>query len=88
MERKPRVWGGLGEKKSNGGTQWYIQDRIYDSETVSPALTVYISDYWIIVRNDMECKHLYMNGDTKWCSFFDSECTEFCEEFEEFEEPS
>ena len=27
---EPRVIGGLGEKKSNGGTQWYQQDRVYD----------------------------------------------------------
>ena len=26
-----RVIGGVGEKKSNGGTQWYQQDRIYDN---------------------------------------------------------
>jgi len=28
---EPRVLGGIGEKKSNGGTQWYQQDRIYDN---------------------------------------------------------
>lgn len=27
---EPKVIGGIGEKKSNGGTQWYQQDRIYD----------------------------------------------------------
>ena len=25
QKRKVSVWGGFGEKKSNGGTQWYIQ---------------------------------------------------------------
>lgn len=25
------LFGGIGEKKSNGGTQWYQQDRIYDN---------------------------------------------------------
>lgn len=29
--QKPRVLGGIGEKKSNNGTQWYQQDRIYDN---------------------------------------------------------
>lgn len=29
-ESKPKVIGGLGDKKSNGGTQWYEQDRVYD----------------------------------------------------------
>jgi DNA (cytosine-5)-methyltransferase 1 len=28
---EPKVIGGIGEKKSNGGTQWYQQDRIYDN---------------------------------------------------------
>lgn len=32
--------GGLGEKKSNGGTQWYWQDRIYDTHGISPALNL------------------------------------------------
>jgi len=48
--REVKVWGGIGEKKSNKGTQWYIQDRIYDSEGLSPALTTYKSDYLIIIR--------------------------------------
>jgi site-specific DNA-cytosine methylase len=30
-ENKPKVIGGIGEKKSNGGSQWYQQDRIYDN---------------------------------------------------------
>jgi DNA (cytosine-5)-methyltransferase 1 len=29
---EPRVIGGIGDKKSNGGTQWYQQDRVYDNE--------------------------------------------------------
>lgn len=35
----PRVIGGLGEKKSNGGTQYYEQNRIYDDNiaTAIPA---------------------------------------------------
>lgn len=31
----PKVVGGIGEKKSNGGTQWYQQDRIYDSDEIA-----------------------------------------------------
>lgn len=27
--QETEVIGGLGEKKSNGGTQWYQQDRVY-----------------------------------------------------------
>ena len=50
---KVKVWGGLGEKKSNGGTQWYIQDRIFDSEGLCPALTSYKSDYWIVIKKEV-----------------------------------
>ena len=46
---KPVVWGGFGEKKSNNGRQWYLQDRIYDSNAISPALTQSKSDYWIVI---------------------------------------
>lgn len=30
--------GGIGDKKSNGGTQWYEQNRIYDSECVATTI--------------------------------------------------
>lgn len=33
----PKLVGGIGEKKSNGGTQYYQQDRIYDSESIAMA---------------------------------------------------
>lgn len=36
-EINPKLVGGIGEKKSNGGTQWYQQDRIYDSESIAMA---------------------------------------------------
>lgn len=32
---EPLLLGGIGDKKSNGGTQWYQQDRIYDSNGVA-----------------------------------------------------
>lgn len=32
------VLGGMGEKKSNNGTQYYQQDRVYSQEGLSPAL--------------------------------------------------
>lgn len=40
----PEVIGGVGEKKSNGGSQWYQQDRIYDDKIaigVTPTATPY-----------------------------------------------
>ena len=35
-----------------------------------------------------ECVHEYMNGDTRWCSFYDKECEKVgeCYQFEEFDE--
>ena len=33
-EIKPTLVGGIGDKKSNGGSQYYQQDRIYDSESI------------------------------------------------------
>lgn len=37
---EPKVIGGIGEKKSNGGTQWYQQDRIYDNNVAISVTTV------------------------------------------------
>lgn len=37
-EEMPRVVGGVGEKKSNNGTQYYEQNRIYDGESVATAI--------------------------------------------------
>ena len=34
----PKVLGGFGDKKSNGGTQWYAQDRVYDSQHIAMCL--------------------------------------------------
>ena len=34
---KPKLVGRIGDKKSNGGTQYYQQDRIYDSESIAMA---------------------------------------------------
>lgn len=31
----PKLVGGIGEKKSNGGTQFYQQDRVYDGENIA-----------------------------------------------------
>lgn len=42
---EPRVLGGLGEKKSNSGTQWYQQDRIYD-DNVAISVTTAFNPYY------------------------------------------
>ena len=44
----PRVIAGIGEKRSNGGVQWYQQDRVYDAECISPALSREKSDLNIL----------------------------------------
>ena len=48
-KEKPRVIAGIGEKKSNGGAQWYQQDRIYDNKIAISVATAfnpyYLEDY-------------------------------------------
>jgi site-specific DNA-cytosine methylase len=38
---EPKVVGGIGEKKSNGGRQWYQQDRIYDDNCAISVTTAF-----------------------------------------------
>ena len=42
---KPRVIGGIGEKKSNKNTQWYQQDRIYDNN-LAISITTCFNPYY------------------------------------------
>ena len=47
------VIGGIGEKKSNGGTQWYQQDRIYDNNvglSLSTCANPYYPDNQLRIR--------------------------------------
>ena len=65
-EREVKVWGGIGEKKSNNNTQFYFQNRIYDSNGISLALTNFKSDYWIVIWDNKDCRD---------CIYFkDGEC--------------
>ena len=43
----PKVIAGIGEKKSNGGTQWYQQDRIYD-DNVAISVTTAFNPYYAV----------------------------------------
>ena len=43
---EPKVLAGIGEKKSNGGTQWYQQDRIYDGESVAISVTTGFNPFY------------------------------------------
>lgn len=45
-KEKPRVITGIGEKKSNNGTQWYQQDRIYDNN-IAITITTDIPPYYV-----------------------------------------
>lgn len=56
MANKVKVWGGIGEKKAKRTNQWSIQDRIYDSNFLCPALTNFCSDYWVIIYEAQEEK--------------------------------
>ena len=51
---KPKVIGGVGEKKSNKGTQWYQQDRIYDDK-VAISVTTVCNPYY---KNDLRIRKL------------------------------
>jgi len=54
----PILLGGLGEKVSNGGTQYYNQDRVYSSWTVSVAVaTAYLPWYLVKDEKDLECSN-------------------------------
>lgn len=46
------LWGGIGEKKSNGGRQWYRNYRIYDSNGLSPALSQLY--FWIVIKKEKD----------------------------------
>ena len=39
--KEPQVLGGIGEKKSNNGTQFYQQDRIYDNNVAITIATAF-----------------------------------------------
>ena len=44
------LWGGVGERKSNKGTQWYLRDRVYDVNGISPSLSA--TPFWIIIKDE------------------------------------
>jgi DNA (cytosine-5)-methyltransferase 1 len=48
---EPKVLGGIGEKKSNKGTQWYQQDRIYDNN-IAISVTTSFNPYYKVKREE------------------------------------
>lgn len=52
--KTPKLLGGFGEKKLNNNTQWYQQDRVYDSDNVAICLSTVESfqpNYAIKIKN-------------------------------------
>ena len=45
----PILLGGFGNMKSNGGTQYYQQDRVYSSKTNSMAVVHSLDSYMYLV---------------------------------------
>ena len=55
----PVLKGGLGEKVSNGGTQYYFQDRVYSSESIAVSVTVAFNPWYLIKVKEHEiCSHI------------------------------
>lgn len=65
-EIKPKLVGGIGEKKSNGDTQYYQQDRIYDSESIAMAHPANLTSgsYKYLVKDKLG-NEILLNKDTK-----------------------
>lgn len=53
----PKVVGGVGEKKSNGGTQWYQQDRIYDDK-LAISVTTSANPYYAVEKQSLRIRKL------------------------------
>lgn len=49
---KPKVLGGIGDKKSNNGKQWYQQDRIYDNNIAISIATAF-NPYYLVKGENM-----------------------------------
>ena len=45
VKNEPQVIGGIGKKKSNGGTQWYQQDRVYNND-IAISVTTECNPYY------------------------------------------
>ena len=65
---EPKVIGGIGEKKSNNGTQWFLQDRIYDNNIATSICTSF-NPYYLTkhlrIRKLTPCECYKLMGFTK-----------------------
>ena len=53
----PQVLGGIGEKKSNGGRQWYQQDRVYD-DGCAISVTTAFNPYYATEKQPLRIRKL------------------------------
>ena len=51
---QPVMLGGLGEKVSNGGTQYYNQDRVYDNRSVSITISTVLHPWYLVEEDGKE----------------------------------
>lgn len=75
---EPVLVGGYGEKKSNGGTQWYQQDRVYSADSVAMAHCANITggSYNYYIGDDLKIIDYYNHKevDNKVCGTITSSC--------------
>lgn len=55
---EPKLVSGLGEKVSNGGTQYYNQDRVYDSNGVAVAVATSFQPNYLVEKTEGICNTL------------------------------
>ena len=68
-KNKSQVIGGIGEKKSNNGKQWYQQDRIYD-DNVAISVTTAFNPYY---KNNLRIRKLTPKECWRLMGFDDSD---------------
>lgn len=79
-EINPKLVGGIGAKKSNGGTQYYQQDRVYDSESIAMCHPANLpgGSYKYQVKEKRKscynCKHFYYDT---FCGFNYPMCSKY-----------
>jgi hypothetical protein len=52
ISSSPVLLGGFGEKKSNGGTQWFFQDRVYSSFGMAVAISASVMPLYLTEESD------------------------------------
>lgn len=58
VKDKPQVIGGIGEKKSNGGSQWYEQNRIYENNIATSVTCDQASPPYYTTKEELRIRKL------------------------------